>query len=263
MIYIEAIKKLNNMSPKEIEENIAKIENSEAQLCGEAKAALNSMVGSLFSASKEVKAEELYRVKFGETMLENYDLFWETRNGYINFCADPITPFIDGNVSENSVVTLLTYRKAAEGNPLALMLEGFSEDSAVFGILEKDGLTENGKQNYIKICSFLQKELNKPKVKNGFIDFVMNVLTDGNGVDAYCYSSCGSEYFVFRPEYVKTYYRCTSSILCRLVSVEGAGDKLQIEPIKHNNCEILPGKRIEYDDFGEVGNFTFEMTDYR
>ena len=141
------------------------------------------------------------------------------------------------------------------------MLEGFPENSSVFNILEKDGLSENGKKNYLAICSFIRKELENCKPGCVFIENVKSALEDGAPSDAYCYSISGAEYCAFKPDYAKIYYRPTSSILCRLVSANE--DEVKIEPLMHNSSVISDGAEIEYDDFGEVGNFTFEMADYR
>ena len=43
----------------------------------------------------------------------------------------------------------MTYRKAVAENPLALLMEGFPENSNVFDILKNDGFEESGKEDYI------------------------------------------------------------------------------------------------------------------
>ena len=264
MEYVSAREKLNKMDMSGLEEELQRLKYESSLTAKERATILKATVGSLFSASKEIKAEELYRVVLnGAAPLEDYDLFWQPKNGYITFCTDPIAPFLYSEMHEGSKATLLTYRKAVSENPLGLMLEGFTENSSVFDVLEKDGLSENGKQSYIRICNFIKKELESCRPGCDFIEMVKSLLEDGAPSGAYCYSIRGAEYCAFDPEYAQTYYRCTSSIFCRLVSTEGGGDVIKIEPLMHNNCAVIPGRQIGYDDFGEVGNFTFEMADYR
>lgn len=258
MDYVEAIARLNGMQKDELE---TEFKSAEGERDGSTDI-LKRIVGSVFSASKEIKVEELYRVVInGEKPIEDYGSFWEADGGYVTLCSDPITPFLDNEIKEGSVATLITYRKAVYKNPLGLMLEGFPENSSVFNILEKDGLSENGKKNYLAICSFIRKGLENCKPGCAFIENVKSALEDGAPSDAYCYSISGAEYCAFKPDYAKIYYRPTSSILCRLVSANE--DEVKIEPLMHNSSAISDGAEIEYDDFGEVGNFTFEMADYR
>lgn len=264
MEYVSARDKLNKTDMSGLEEELRRFSAGSPLTERERAAILKATVGSLFSASKEIKAEELYRVVLnGAAPLEDYDLFWQAENGYITFCTDPITPFLDSGTGEGSRATLLTYRKAVSENPLGLMLEGFPEGSAVFDVLERDGLSENGKQSYLRICAFIKEELESCRPGCGFIEAVRSILNDGAPSGAYCYSIRGAEYCAFDPGYAKAYYRCTSSIFCRLMSVESGGDIVKIEPLMHNNCAIASGRKVGYDDFGEVGSFTFEMADYR
>jgi len=263
MIYTEAIEKLNSLSPEELEADIFKLQNPDFIDSSEFETLFNKVIGCVFSVSKEIKNDELYRVCPGKEPLEKYDDFWTNENGYLRFSADPITPFFDNNVKENSYATLLTYRKINDANPSALMLEGLPEDSGVFDILSNDGFTESGKQNYLKICCFIKDSLNKANAHSAFAEKVKSVLDSGELSPAYSYSSSDAQYCVFNPEYVKDYYRCTSSIVCRFVFSEGGNEKIHIQPVKHNICAITPENPVEYEDFGEVGLFTFEMDDYK
>ena len=158
MKYENAIEKLNGYNPEELSENLKKLENRAELSAEEVENLLAETVGVLFSASKEVKAPELYRVvradgkplcNHEKTLMEESPLFGED---YIRFCGDPIVPFVEGKIKEGETVSLMTYRKAVEENPLALLIEGFPEDSNVFDILAKDGFSESGKENYLKIA---------------------------------------------------------------------------------------------------------------
>lgn len=61
MRYEEAIEKLNTASAEELSEKLEKLENR-ANLSEEAvNSILSETVGMLFTASKEIKAPELYR----------------------------------------------------------------------------------------------------------------------------------------------------------------------------------------------------------
>ena len=127
MEYVSAREKLNKMDMSGLEEELQRLKNESSLTAKERATILKATVGSLFSASKEIKAEELYRVVLnGAAPLEDYDLFWQPKNGYITFCTDPIAPFLDSEMHEGSKATLLTYRKAVSENPLGLMLEGFT-----------------------------------------------------------------------------------------------------------------------------------------
>ena len=164
MRYEEAIEELNSASSEELSEKIEKLKNRGDMPEETEKNLLDKTVGMLFSASKEIKAPELYRVVRNDgkplfdhekTLFEESPLFGEE---YIRFSYDPIVPFVEGKIAEGETVSLMTYRKAVEENPLALLLEGFPEDSNVFDILEKDGLEKNGKENYLKIAEFIKSE---------------------------------------------------------------------------------------------------------
>lgn len=252
------------MEREELSEKLADLEMNEDFSSEEAKALLTETVGSLFAASKEVKAEELYRVIPGSgEPVKSFEDFWVAEDGYILFNSDPITPFLINEAAVGDEVTLLTFRKAVTENPLALMLEGFPENSTVFDILAKDGLEENGKENYLLICAFIKKMLNASNPGCEFIEAVKALLENGEKCGAYCYSAGEAEYFGVEPEYAQMYYLCTSSILCRLADIEESGEIIKIEPLMHNSSVIRPGEEVEYDDFGEVGCFTFEMNDYR
>ena len=66
-----------------------------------------------------------------------------------------------------------------------------------------------------------------------------------------------------KKDIVDIYYICTSVILCRLDWMENKGEMVEVTPLSHSVGAVVPGKEIEYDEFGEVGTFTFEMDDYR
>ena len=242
MRYEEAIEKLNSASSEELSEKIEKLKNRGDMPEETEVFLLDETVGMLFSASKEIKAPELYRVvrnggkplfDHEKTLFEESPLFGEE---YIRFSYDPIVPFVEGKIAEGETVSLMTYRKAVEENPLALLLEGFPEDSNVFDILEKDG----------KIIR---------KIKN--------LLEGEEPCDALCYSHEGADYVAMKKDIVDIYYICTSVIVCRLDWMENKGEMVEVTPLSHSVGAVVPGKKIEYDEFGEVGTFTFEMDDYR
>ena len=231
---------------------------------------LDETVGRLLSICKECKEEELYRIekaakyrKEHEKELWNND-FDSFGGEYIVFTANPIMPFIDGSVQCGDELLLLTYRKAAYENPKLVLLEGVTDGSAVLEILKKEGLSENGKQNYLSICDFLRGETAKENRDFGLLLRAAKLLEDESGASGFCYTADGAEHFALLKEEAKAYYRCTSSIVCRLVEIEGRGSetKVKIKPIAHNAGKIEQGAPIEYEDFGEVGCFTFEMPDY-
>ncbi|MBQ6877919.1 MAG: hypothetical protein IJO22_05910 [Oscillospiraceae bacterium] len=269
MRYEEAIEKLNSASPEELSEKIEKLKSRENLLKEENEVLLDETVGMLFSASKEIKAPELYRVvrnggkplfDHEKTLFEESPLFGEE---YIRFSYDPIVPFVEGKISEGETVSLMTYRKAVEENPLALLLEGFPEDSNVFDILEKDGLEKSGKENYLKIAKFIKSELLKDEKDGKIVRKIKNLLEGEDPCAALCYSHEGADYVAMKKDIVDIYYICTSVILCRLDWMENKGEMVEVTPLSHSVGAVVPGKEIEYDEFGEVGTFTFEMDDYR
>ena len=141
MRYEEAIEKLNKTAAEELSEKLLKLENREDVSKEELENLLSETVGILFTASKEIKAPELYRVfrnggkplkNHEKTLFEESPLFGEE---YIRFSYDPIVPFVEGKIKEGETVSLMTYRKAVQENPLALLIEGYPEDSNVFDIL--------------------------------------------------------------------------------------------------------------------------------
>ena len=269
MRYEEAIEKLNSASAEELSKKIEKLKNRENLPEEEIENLLNETVGMLFSASKEIKAPELYRVvRNGEKPIDNHEktLFEESPlfgEEYIRFSYDPIVPFVEGKIAEGETVSLMTYRKAVEENPLALLLEGFPEDSNVFDILEKDGLEKSGKENYLKIAKFIKNELIKDE-KDGEIIRRIKALFEAEGeCSALCYAHDGADYVAMKKDIVDIYYICTSVIVCRLDWMENKGEMVEVTPLSHSVGAVVPGKKIEYDEFGEVGTFTFEMDDYR
>lgn len=269
MRYEEAIEKLNTASAEELSEKLEKLENR-ANLSEEAvNSILSETVGMLFTASKEIKAPELYRVvRNGGKPLDNHEktLFEESPlfdEEYIRFSYDPIIPFVEGKIAEGETVSLMTYRKAVQENPLALLLEGFPEDSNVFDILEKDGLEKSGKENYLKIAKFIKNELIKDEKDGEFIRKIKALFESEEKCTALCYSHDGADYVAMKKDIVDIYYICTSVILCRLDWMENKGEMVEVTPLSHSVGAVVPGKKIEYDEFGEVGTFTFEMDDYR
>lgn len=269
MRYEEAIEKLNSESKDALSEKLNKLENRDGLSDEEIKSLLDETVGALFSASKEIKSEELYRViknggkpleNHAETLKEEAPLFGDE---YIRFCADPIMPFVEGKIAEGETVSLMTYRKSVAENPLALLLEGFPEDSNVFDILSKDGLSENGKENYLLTAKFIKNELIKDEKDCAFIRRIKDILEGEEQCAALCYSHDGADYVVIRNDVADIYYTCTSVIVCRLDWMENKGEMVEVTPLSHSCGFVVPEKEIEYDEFGEVGTFTFEMDDYR
>ncbi len=269
MKYEEAIEKLNGFNSEELSEKLEKLENRENLSEEDVNKLLEETVGALFSASKEIKAPELYRVvrndgkcldNHEKTLFEEAPLFGED---YIRFSYDPIIPFVEGKIKEGETVSLMTYRKAVEENPLALLMEGFPEDSQVFDILAKDGFSEKGKENYLSVAKFIKNELIKENKDEKFIRKIKSLLEGDELCMALCYSHDGADYVAMRTDIVDIYYCCTSIIVCRLEWMENKGEMVEVLPLSHSKGFVLPGKEIEYDEFGEVGTFTFEMDDYR
>ena len=93
---------------------------------------------------------------------------------------------------------------------------------------------------------------------------IANLLEKESKASGFCYTSEEVQHFAFLKNEAKIYYRCTSSIVCKLVSIEGSGSemKVKIKPIAHNAGKIERDEPLEYEEFGEVGCFTFEMSDY-
>ncbi len=269
MRYEEAIEKLNKTAAEELSEKLSKLENREELLKEELENLISETVGILFTASKEIKAPELYRVvRNGGKPLENHEktLFEESPlfgEEYIRFSYDPIVPFVEGKIKEGETVSLMTYRKAVAENPLALLIEGFPEDSNVFDILEKDGLEKSGKENYIKAAKFIKSELVKEEKDGEFIRKIKALFESDEKCAALCYSHDGADYVAMKKDIVDIYYICTSIIVCSLDWMENKGEMVEVTPLSHSVGAVVPGKEIEYDEFGEVGTFTFEMDDYR
>ena len=269
MRYEEAIEKLNKTVAEELSAKLEKLEKREELSAEEVDNLLSETVGMLFSASKECKSPELYRViRNGGKPLDNHEktLFEESPlfgEDYIRFCADPIIPFVEGKIKEGETVSLMTYRKAVEENPLALLIEGFPEDSNVFDILEKDGLEKSGKDNYLAVAKFIKNELIKDEKDGEFIRKIKRIFEADGECSALCYSHDGGDYFAMKKDIIDIYYICTSIIVCRLDWMENKGEMVEVTPLSHSVGAVVPGKEIEYDEFGEVGTFTFEMDDYR
>ena len=269
MKYEEAIKKLNETNGEELLKKLESLKNREELSEEEINTLLFETVGMLFTASKEIKAPELYRVvRNGGKCLENHEktLFEEAPlfgEDYIRFCADPIIPFVEGKIAEGETVSLMTYRKAVKENPLALLMEGFPEDSNVFDILKNDGLEENGKENYLSVAKFIKSELVKDEKDEKLIRRIKDLAEGEEACTALCYSHDGADHVVIRKDVVDIYYCCTSIIVCRLDWMENRGEMVEVTPLSHSKEFVTPGKAIEYEEFGEVGTFTFEMDDYR
>ncbi len=269
MKYEESIKLLNEMNGEELAEKLGNLRNRENLPEEEVNVLLEETVGVLFSASKEIKAPELYRViRNGGKCIENHEntlveespLFGED---YIRFSYDPIVPFVENKIAEGETVSLMTYRKAVEENALALLMEGFPEDSNVFDILKNDGFDDSGKENYLEIAKFIKSELIKDEKDEKTIRKIKSLLEGEEACAALCYSHDGADYVAMRKDIVDIYYCCTSVIVCRLDWMENRGEMVEVTPLSHSTGFVLPGKDIKYDDFGEVGTFTFEMDDYR
>ncbi len=269
MKYEEAIEKLGKADREELIKKLNSLKNRENLTEEEVNTLLDETVGMLFSTSKECKSPELYRVvrnggkaldNHENTLSEEYPLFGEN---YIRLYGDPILPFIEGEIKEGETVSILTYRKAVEENPLALLLEGFPEDSNVFNILKKDGFTDEGKENYLEIARFIKSELVKEQKDEPFIRKIKALLEGENPSDALCYSHEGGDYVAMEKGIIDIYYCCTSIIVCTLDWMQGKGEIVEVTPISHSLGFVKPGEKIEYDEFGEVGSFTFEIDDYR
>lgn len=269
MKYENAIEKLNTLKREELSQKIDMIKNRNSLSEKEINELLDETVGILFSASKEIKTPELYRVvrnggkqleSHKNTLSEEEPIFGDE---YIRFSCDPIMSFIDAKISEGETVSLMTYRKAVEENLPALLLEGFPEDSTVFDILEKDGLEKNGKENYIAIGNFIKSELIKEEKDGKIIRKIKSLFEADEKSEALCYSNDGADYVAIKNDVLDIYYCCTSVIVCRLDWMENKGEIVEVTPISHSKEFVVPGKEIEYEEFGEVGTFTFEMDDYR
>lgn len=180
------------------------------------------------------------------------------------FTSNPITPFTEEALECGDRLLLLTYRKVVCENPKLVLLEGVPEGSTVLGILEKEGLSENGRQNYLNICDFIRSVTAKENKDFALLSQIAELLEEESGASGFCFKSGEAEHLVFWKEEAKIYYRCTSSIVCSLVAIGGSGGetKVEIKPLAHNADKIEPNEPIEYKDFGEVGCFTFEMADY-
>lgn len=270
MKYDEAIAALNGAANEETESKLSALKNRGTFSEKEKEALLAETVGILFSVCKECKEEELYRIeRVTECPKKRENEFWEDDcapfgGEHLVFTANPITPFVEGNVQCGDKLLLLTYRKAVYENPKLVLLEGVSEGSTVLEILEKEGLSENGRKNYLSICSFIKNETAKANKDFALLSEAAELLEDESEASGFCYNSGAAEHFAFWKEEAKIYYRCTSSILCELVSIEGKDSEteVKIKPIAHNAEKIEPNGPVEYEDFGDVGCFTFEMADY-
>ncbi len=269
MIYDEAIAALNRTDCKEVEEKLYILKNRNDISENKAENFINETAGMIFSICKECKEEELYRIEKAEQFIkENENGLWEDSNSqfddeHIVFTANPITPFIDGAAKCGDELLLLTYRKAVYENPKLVLLEGVSEGSTVLEILEKEGLSSTGKKNYLSICSFIKSETEKEQKDFDLLSKIANLLEKESKASGFCYTSEEVQHFAFLKNEAKIYYRCTSSIVCKLVSIEGSGSemKVKIKPIAHNAGKIERDEPLEYEEFGEVGCFTFEMAD--
>lgn len=269
MSYLESIEKLNNANSDELEKTLSDLSGLKEFSSEEWKKHLKNTVDMLFATSKEYKVKELYRViKNGQKPLESFEKLWDTENfpfetDELIFYSDPITPFLDLAIAPDEKISLLTYRKAVEENPLLLLIEGLPDDSKVFEILKKDGLSDTGADNYRRISGFIRKKVQQPGKDFSFIAAVKQLLESEEPADAFEYTDeNGVPYVVMKADYAAQYYVCTSSIFCRLDSIAPDGENVRIEPLQHNKEPMLSGKEIVYEDFGEIGCFTFEKNDY-
>lgn len=269
MKYENVIEELNNTENAMLCEKLEKLKNRKNLSEEEVNDLFSETVGILFSASKEIKAPELYRVmRKDEKSLDNHEktLFEEDPlfgKEYIRFCADPIMPFVEGKIKEGEIISLMTYRKAVEENPLALLMDGFPENSNVFEILEEDGFNKKGKENYLSVAKFIKSELAKEDKDESFIRKIKNSFEGREPCMALCYSDEGADYVAMMDDVVDLFYCCTSIIVCRLDWMENKGAMVEVTPLFRSKDYILPGSEIEYEEFGDVGTFTFEMDDYR
>lgn len=270
MKYDEAIAALNGAAADEIRQKLNALGKRETLSEEERNALISETAGLLFSVCKECKDEELYRIeKAAKCPKEREEELWEDDfapfgGEHIVFTSNPITPFTEEALECGDRLLLLTYRKAVSENPKLVLLEGVPEGSTVLGILEKEGLSENGRQNYLSICDFIRSETAKENKDFALLSQIAELLEEESGASGFCFKSGEAEHLVFWKEEAKIYYRCTSSIVCSLVSIEGKGGetKVEIKPLAHNAGKIETNEPIEYEDFGEVGCFTFEMADY-
>lgn len=270
MKYDEAISALNSADICETEKKLDKLKNRELLSDKEANLLLTETIGKLFSVCKECKDEELYRIeKIKDRPVGSENELWQDTASMFGenclvFVSNPITPFIEGEAKCGDELLLITYRKAVYENPKLVLIEGISEGSTVMDILQKEGLSNNGKKNYLSICEFIQNETARENKDFAFIAKIAELLSEESGAQGFCYTAEDTRHNVFFKSAAKVYYRCTSSIVCSLVSIEGTGSNtvVKIEPVAHNAEKIEPDKPVEYEDFGEVGCFTFEMADY-
>lgn len=269
MKYEESVKKLNEFDKKELFAKIEMLKNRKDLSWKETEKLLDETVGIMFSASKEIKAPELYRVVRNDgKCIENHEksLFEEEPifgEDYIRFAYDPIVPFVEAKIKEGETISLMTYRKAVSENPLGLLMEGFPEDSNVFDILKNDGFNESGKENYLEIAKYIKSELIKEEKDPAVMKKIKSLLEGNDLCHALYYSNDWADYVAMRKDIADIYYCCTSIIVCRLDWMENKGEMVEVTPLFHSIGYVLPGKEIEYEEFGEVGTFTFEMDDYR
>lgn len=261
MKYENAISKLNEAETGELKSKLSELRDGKAEVFDET-------VGILFSASRKLKFEELYRIiKCGENVpqkIEDIRFDEDSIYGkeYIVLCSNPIIPFLKSNVEEGEKVCILTYRKFSDTDLPAVMADGFYCSQNVSEILKKDGLSEKGWNNYIMICEFIHNEFIRKDMNAELLNRIADMYNSESGAYALCYYDEAIDYNIVRNDVLENYYRCTSIIYCKLVSVEDNGEKITIEPLLHNKTVVSDEERIEYDDFGEVGNFCFEMNDY-
>lgn len=261
MKYEDAISKLNSTNSDELKLKLSEMKDGKTDIFDET-------VGILFSALKKLKFEELYRIiKCGNNIPEKFDDIYFDSNSlfgkeYLTLCSNPIIPFINSNIKEKEKVCLLTYRKFSETDLPAVMADGFYGNQNVFEILKKDGLSEKGWENYIAICEFIHNEFIRKDKNAKLLGRIADMYNSESGAYAFCYYDEAVDYSVIRNDILDSYYCCTSIIYCELVSVENEGERITIKPLLHNSAPITREEKIEYDDFGEVGNFSFEMNDY-
>lgn len=270
MKYDEAIAALNGANICETEQKLDKLKNRESLSKEAVKALLDETVGMLFSVCKECKDEELYRIEKTESgIAENENELWQDAASlfdeeHLIFVSNPITPFVEGKTECGDELLLITYRKAVYENPKLVLIEGVSEGSTVMDILQKEGLSDNGKKNYLSICEFIKSETAKENKDFVLVSEIAELLSKDSDAQGFCYTAEGTQHNVIKKTAAKIYYRCTSSIVCGLVSIEGKGSntEVKIRPVSHNAERIEADSPIEYENFGEVGCFTFEMADY-
>lgn len=227
----------------------------------------DKLIDSLFAITKECKNEELYAVVYNSNQPINViadSTFQDIQidSGLGRFYTNPITPFLMPNLELNQKVNLLTFRKKNSFNPKAYVLDGIERESAVFDVLSKEGLSENGKEVYLKICQYVNTMIGK---SNHVLDIFQSLFHSfqTNSDNLYFLGKMDSESIISKIIFLLEYYEISSNIFCNIEDIASDGSKVKIKPIQHTVGDIHLNEKVEYEDFGEVGCFAFEMEDYK